>query len=329
MASQATDREIDLRTASAMYERIDLMTPTPQFRLLATLQLVAGLVTMPFAILAIDPGSNHAAEAVLSVLWLALAVFTAVAGPKIGNPAQNVSLWLSSTLLAAGTAVAIQPSVQILNGIGMMLTAVFAAYTLSRRQVTAFVAFSVAIYLASVIVSDVVVSIWIPLILVAMLVFNTAHVWNLVNRLRLTTLSDPLTGALNRNGLAIAAPDVLALADRAGNPTAVTLIDLDDFKKTNDERGHAAGDQLLVDTVQGWRSQLRRGDQVARLGGDEFVLLTPNCTVEQTQAVLARLRAVSPCEWTAGTVQWHRSQGDVFAAISEADVLMYAGKRSR
>lgn len=313
---------------TAPQERIQLLTPTPQFRFLAIFQVVVGFVTLSFAFLGLEEYSESGVKVLLAALWLLLALATAGLGPRIGQRAEAVSLSLSSALLATGSATAMHPSIQILNGIGIMLLGVFAGYTLSRRRVTLFVAFSVGVYVASFAVTDFVGGLWVPVILVAMVIFNTAHVWTLVDRLRETTLTDPLTGALNRNGLAIKAPDVRAVADRAGNPTTVTVVDLDKFKQVNDRLGHSAGDQVLLDTVRAWSATLRSGDQVARIGGDEFVLLTPNCDVERAEAVLARLRSVSPCGWSSGTVLWNRADGDIFAAVRAADTLMYQSKRS-
>ncbi len=328
MANQVVQDPIDLRLQAHGYDRFRLMTPSPHFRLLAALQLAAGLVTLSFALLQLDTDSRHGAEAALSAGWLLMALFSAIVGPRKGRAAQSFSLSMSSALLAAGSAIAVHPSVQILNGIGIMLVGVFAAYTLSLRRLMAFLVFSVAIYLASIRSTSLFSDMWVPLTVVAMLVFNTAHVWTLVNRLRETTLTDPLTGALNRNGLAAKAADVRAVADRAGNPTTVTVIDLDKFKQTNDMYGHAAGDRVLIDTVSAWCVTLRNGDQLARVGGDEFVLLTPNCDPQQAEAVLERLRAVSPCTWTSGSVLWERDEEDVFSAIRRADDRMYAAKRS-
>ncbi|HYO19081.1 MAG TPA: hypothetical protein VES02_10520, partial [Dermatophilaceae bacterium] len=64
----------------------------PQFRLLGTLQAVAGLFTLPFALLALDPDSNHRAETVMGVLWLLLACATAFLAPRRGTKALDPSL---------------------------------------------------------------------------------------------------------------------------------------------------------------------------------------------------------------------------------------------
>ena len=81
--------------------------------------------------------------------------------------------------------------------------------------------------------------------------------------------TDPLTGLLNRSGLALRAQELL---DRPGSH-ALMLLDLDRFKPVNDVHGHAAGDAVLVQVAQRLTQAVREGDAVARLGGDEFVIL--------------------------------------------------------
>ncbi|MBK0024001.1 GGDEF domain-containing protein [Ochrobactrum sp. S46] len=79
--------------------------------------------------------------------------------------------------------------------------------------------------------------------------------------------TDPLTGAPNRAGLA------LAFAGSKNSAVTAVLIDMDHFKAVNDRHGHAAGDRLLVQLVASIYKVLSRADVVARLGGDEFVVL--------------------------------------------------------
>jgi len=79
---------------------------------------------------------------------------------------------------------------------------------------------------------------------------------------------DSLTGLLNRNGFEHALDERL----RAGAPTFVMYLDLDRFKPVNDQYGHAAGDEVLIEVARRLRSELRDSDIIARLGGDEFCL---------------------------------------------------------
>lgn len=82
---------------------------------------------------------------------------------------------------------------------------------------------------------------------------------------------DPLTGLPNRRFLELKAGQALALADRSGTPVGLVFMDLVRFKEINDTRGHAAGDQVLVEVARRLRGSLRASDTAARVGGDEFV----------------------------------------------------------
>jgi predicted signal transduction protein with EAL and GGDEF domain len=77
---------------------------------------------------------------------------------------------------------------------------------------------------------------------------------------------DPLTGAANRRAWDHALPVEMDRARRAGTPLAVALLDLDHFKRFNDQYGHQAGDQLLRTATEAWRSLLRSSDLLARYG---------------------------------------------------------------
>src|SRR5215204_1331720 len=82
---------------------------------------------------------------------------------------------------------------------------------------------------------------------------------------------DPLTGVRNRRGFDLA----LGRAAASREPYALILIDLDDFKRINDEQGHPAGDAVLQSVAVAAATVARQEDCVARIGGDEFALLAP------------------------------------------------------
>jgi diguanylate cyclase (GGDEF)-like protein/PAS domain S-box-containing protein len=96
---------------------------------------------------------------------------------------------------------------------------------------------------------------------------------------------DPLTGLLNRRRLEGELAHQVALADRYGHRACLVLLDLDDFKSTNDSFGHGVGDELLKNVADVLRTRVRRSDFVARLGGDEFAILLPQAGREQARRV--------------------------------------------
>lgn len=156
--------------------------------------------------------------------------------------------------------------------------------------------------------------------------------------LRLRVLADPLTGLLNRAGLDEA---LRRACEHSAQGVAVLFVDVDRFKKVNDELGHEAGDRLLVSVADALRSSCRPADTVGRLGGDEFLVICPDTPQEAVSRLHARVRrALSALLVTSGasarTVSstvgcaWAPPDGCAPAdLIARADASMYAGKAAR
>jgi diguanylate cyclase len=105
------------------------------------------------------------------------------------------------------------------------------------------------------------------------------------------SLTDPLTGLPNRREFNDRLEERMAAWNRRREPFALLMLDVDHFKKLNDEHGHLAGDQMLAAMGRALRAAIRREDAVARYGGEEFAILLPNTTLEQATHVVHNVRA--------------------------------------
>ncbi|PKL09543.1 MAG: hypothetical protein CVV51_03275 [Spirochaetae bacterium HGW-Spirochaetae-7] len=127
--------------------------------------------------------------------------------------------------------------------------------------------------------------------------------------------------------------------EREGTSICIYMIDLDDFKKVNDEYGHEAGDRLLAQAAARMSAAIRKSDTVARIGGDEFAVIAPTDGASGVEELTARLRGCFKEPFDLGLVV--RTTGasigraiypddgpDVEAVLAVADHRMYAEKRA-
>lgn len=144
------------------------------------------------------------------------------------------------------------------------------------------------------------------------------------------TQLDPLTGAANRRGFMLALERAHRHALHGGPGYALLMVDIDHFKRVNDERGHAAGDQVLRDVARALLDGVRSGDAVGRLGGEEFCLLLPASDAAGAAGLAQRL-----CHTVAGTQGLTISIGVALvdataesaeAALARADAALYQAK---
>jgi len=104
------------------------------------------------------------------------------------------------------------------------------------------------------------------------------------------SMTDALTGLLNRYGLQRALQRELAEARRYSRPLACLLIDLDYFKSVNDTFGHAAGDTALAQMARVLTEAVRGSDVVCRYGGEEFLVLAPETGMKGALALAEKIR---------------------------------------
>ncbi|MBT0962271.1 GGDEF domain-containing protein [Denitromonas iodatirespirans] len=107
-------------------------------------------------------------------------------------------------------------------------------------------------------------------------------------RHRRETLTDPLTGLLNRRGMELEMARVFA--DEADGQSAMLVLDIDHFKHVNDTYGHAVGDVVIRKVAQAVRQLIPEGAVPVRYGGEEFAVLLPPCSPEQACGVAEKIR---------------------------------------
>lgn len=158
---------------------------------------------------------------------------------------------------------------------------------------------------------------------------------SLREKLRTQSLRDPLTGLYNRRYMEDALERYLSLAERTGSATSVLMIDLDNFKRVNDEFGHAKGDAVLRDVAGQMVGALRPSDVVSRYGGEELMVILPNCGSADAAAKAEILRKrieslsevhgvqVSASFGVATVPETSASASDI---IPMADAALYAAK---
>ena len=156
-------------------------------------------------------------------------------------------------------------------------------------------------------------------------------------RLQEQATIDALTRLLNRRTGLERGEAAVARAAATGYGLAVALVDIDHFKRVNDEHGHAVGDDVLVTVARRMESALRDGDLLCRYGGEEFLVVLPHASAAQSEAVADRLlEAVRqhpvmtgtgplPVTVSVGLTMWVRGE-QLSRTLARADDALYAAK---
>ncbi|HJW11655.1 MAG TPA: GGDEF domain-containing protein, partial [Albitalea sp.] len=151
--------------------------------------------------------------------------------------------------------------------------------------------------------------------------------------------TDQLTQIANRRGLLQSFEAERSRMERGGGQLSIGLLDIDNFKRLNDELGHSAGDEALKALAAAVTKSLRPSDCVARYGGEEFVMLLPETPVEEGQQILTRLqRSLSGglfmheqkqifVTFSAGVTAYREGER-IEDALERADQALYEAKRT-
>ncbi|MCF7482356.1 sensor domain-containing diguanylate cyclase [Vibrio sp. J1-1] len=156
---------------------------------------------------------------------------------------------------------------------------------------------------------------------------------NTIDQLHQDTLTDAMTGLLNRRGLDKA---VESLREQ-NTPFSVLALDVDYFKKVNDTFGHDAGDALLKRVATLIQDQARKGDVVCRSGGEEFIVFLTKTDLDQAFVVAERVRksielhefsTVGNVTISVGVSYWDATDEPINAVLKHADDALYQAKHN-
>jgi diguanylate cyclase len=282
---------------------------TLAFRLLAGALLLYLLGDASWAVInyvGLEPGP--AAVRLLQMNFLTAYVLVGAAGlhssvREVGQPATQRTLRLSPTLL-------------VLLTLASLLAPAILAYQVWQREITDGVAIATG-------------SMALFLLVVTRMAQLLRQIERQSTQLSQLTRVDELTGLPNRRAWSAELPTAIERARRDRVALSVALLDLDHFKRFNDEYGHQAGDRLLKSATAAWSTRLRAVDQLARYGGEEFIALLPGATTELATGVLERLRAVTPAGQTfsAGVATWDGNETSE-ELIARADQALYQAKHA-
>ena len=160
----------------------------------------------------------------------------------------------------------------------------------------------------------------------------------LYGRARSDALLDGLTELGNHRAFQEELARQLVHAERHGTPLCLLVIDVDDLKRVNDERGHAGGDALLVAVGRLAMTHVRRSDRAFRVGGDEFAILLPQASVEDGLVIARRMLAgavgggvlgqpIKPFSLSIGVSAYPAPTTEKHLLYRHADAALYWGKR--
>lgn len=283
------------------------------------------------------PGSSRTHVGVMLVLaafaigWGGYSIRVAARGRTMTVPQRALVTALMMPIVAialwatGGATSFIQPV--------MIFTALFISYFFPPKLAWPLMALFVYAYATPLLYDERAVSLGYPARLVMFslaLAGTTVAIQFLKGRLvraemyqRTMAELDQLTGVGNRRGF----DHALERAAAANEPYALILIDLDDFKRVNDEEGHPAGDEVLRSVALAAAGVARQGDCVARIGGDEFAVIAPGAGPSGALRLLRDLRDAiePPATFAAALAPDDARTPDELVACADARLL--ASKR--
>ncbi len=302
-------------------------------RIMRLMGFAASTFLLPFAI-------NNFIQARYALGFILVAVITVLATDAIAiHRGKRAPIPFSLLLIPMAAGIALSLKQQGFFGALWSYPAVlFCYFVLPRRAATiCSVCFSVfASAMAYVYVGPEITIRFVVTLALTVVIINI--ILNIISQLQQElvsqALTDPLTGAFNRRQMDLSLADAIERNRRTGAPVSVLMLDIDHFKKVNDDFGHRVGDVVLKGLVALIKNRSRKLDRLFRTGGEEFLLLLPDtragAAVKQAEA-LRKLVAESklieqrPVTISIGVAEYWPDQSQE-TWIETADEALYQAK---
>lgn len=119
---------------------------------------------------------------------------------------------------------------------------------------------------------------------------QNVHLERLAKKLERQSMTDDITALYNHRHILVEVEREVERANRYGRTLSAMMIDIDDFKKINDEHGHLAGDKVLQEVAEVLMQSIRKVDILGRYGGDEFLVILPETDTQMSRTVAERIQ---------------------------------------
>lgn len=175
------------------------------------------------------------------------------------------------------------------------------------------------------------------LFLLLLITFIVVYLIDLLNKVQFYANTDPLTGLLNRRSMQREIEKLITVSKRREQKLSFLLLDVDFFKKINDNYGHQMGDKVLVEISKLFKNNTRKVDVVARFGGEEFFIALVNTDLNEAYTLAERIRiTISKLKIDSEDLSFTisigctslREQDSFFSILKRVDDLLYKAKDS-
>lgn len=180
----------------------------------------------------------------------------------------------------------------------------------------------------------------LSLLLFIWIVFSLYRQVRLSKRFKSLALTDELTGAPNRRHILEYARRQFELSQEINTPLTIAIIDLDHFKRFNDNYGHDIGDRVLQAFYQATKHSIRTGDRVGRMGGEEWLLVMPGLVINQVSSLFERIKNAlndvsitglneeTPINFSMGVAEINADDQELRNFLKRADSRLYHAKEN-